>query len=214
MKSEQQWRMLLDESVWHQPFLYKLAVWQLKHGSCMVITRFILMPVILWQWQMPHVLKWWLSWPSMVWNRNQPLLKVVGRIILFTLVMMQLWLLPLRMTVASLKKWKLWHGQIWTTMPWTGISLVAASMEQVILLLSQERSRLPVPTLQPSQRPFIWRMIWLTLLVTHGSGMLQQLIRRQTWTVQMVWVKFGLPKDVLLIVRQVLLQQALFRWRV
>lgn len=149
----------------------------------------------------------------MVWNRNQPLLKVVGRIILFTLVMMQLWLLQLRMTVASWKKWKLLHGQIWTTMPWTGISLVAASMEQAILLLSQERSRLPVLTLQPLQRPFIWRMISIILTGILGNAMSRLLTMRLIWTVQMVWVKFGLPKDVLLIVRQVLLQQALFRWR-
>ena len=149
----------------------------------------------------------------MVWNRNQPLLKVVGRIILFTLVMMQLWLLQLRMTVASWKKWKLLHGQIWTTMPWTGISLVAASMEQAILLLSRERSRLPVLTLQPLQRPFIWRMISIILTGILGNAMSRLLTMRLIWTVQMVWVKFGLPKDVLLIVRQVLLQQALFRWR-
>ena len=149
----------------------------------------------------------------MVWNRNQPLLKVVGRIILFTLVMMRLWPLQLLMTVASWKKWKLLHGQIWTTMPWTGISLVAASMEQAILLLSRERSRLPVLTLQPLQRPFIWRMISIILTGILGNAMSRLLTMRLIWTVQMVWVKFGLPKDVLLIVRQVLLQQALFRWR-
>ena len=162
---------------------------------------------------MPHVLKWRLSWLSMVWNRNQLLLKVVGRIISFTLVMMRLWLLRLLMTVASWKKWKLLHGQIWTTMPWTGISLVAASMEQVILLLLQEILQLPVRTLQPSQRPFIWRMIFTIPTVIHGNATSRLLIMRPIWTVQMVWVKFGLPKDVLLIVRQVWRQQSLFRWR-
>ena len=160
---------------------------------------------------MPHVLKWRLSWPSMVWNRNQPLLKVVGRIILFTLVMMRLWPLQLLMTVASWKKWKSLHERIWTTMLWTGISLVAASMEQVILLLSRVILRLPVRTLQPSQRLFIWRMIFTIPTVIHGNAMSQLLIMRPIWTAQMVWVKFGLHKDVSLIVRQVLLQQALFR---
>ena len=150
----------------------------------------------------------------MVWNRNQPLLKVVGRIILFTLVMMQLWLLQLLMTVASWKKWKSLHEQIWTTMPWTGISLVAASMEQVILHLSREILRQQLRTLQPSQRPFIWRMIFTIPTVIHGNAMSQLLIMRPIWTAQMVWVKFELHKDVSLIVRQVLLQQALFRWRV
>ena len=163
---------------------------------------------------MPHVLKWRLSWPSMVWNRNQPLLKVVGRIIPFMLVMMQLWLLQLLMTVASWKKWKSLHEQIWTTMPWTGISLVAASMELVILHLSREILRQQLRTLQPSQRPFIWRMIFTIPSETHGNATSQLLTMRLIWTVQMVWVKFGLPKDVSLIVRQVLLQQALFRWRV
>ena len=163
---------------------------------------------------MPHVLKWRLSWPSMVWNRNQPLLKVVGRIILFTLVMMRLWPLQLLMTVASWKKWKSLHERIWTTMLWTGISLVAASMEQVILLLSRVILRLPVRTLQPSQRPFIWRMIFTIPTEIHGNVMLQLLIMRLIWTAQMLWVKFGLHKDVSLIVRQVWRRQALFRWRV
>ena len=149
----------------------------------------------------------------MVWNRNQPLLKVVGRIIPFTLVMMRLWLLQLLMTVASWKKWKSLHEQIWMTMPWTGISLVAASMEQVILLLSRERLRQQLRTLQPSQRPFIWRMIFTIPTVIHGNAMSQLLIMRLIWTAQMAWVKFGLPKDVLLIVRRVWHRQALFRWR-
>ena len=149
----------------------------------------------------------------MVWNRNQPLLKVVGRIIPFMLVMMRLWLLQLLMTVASWKKWKSLHEQIWMTMPWTGISLVAASMEQVILLLSRERLRQQLRTLQPSQRPFIWRMIFTIPTVIHGNAMSQLLIMRLIWTAQMAWVKFGLPKDVLLIVRRVWHRQALFRWR-
>ena len=163
---------------------------------------------------MPHVLKWRLSWPSMVWNRNQPLLKVVGRIILFTLVMMRLWPLQLLMTVASWKKWKSLHERIWTTMPWTGISLVAASMGQVILLLSREILRLPVRTLQPSQRPFIWRMTFTIPTEIHGNATSRLLTMPPIWTVQTVWVRFGLPKGVSLIVRQVWRRQALFRWRV
>ena len=163
---------------------------------------------------MPHVLKWRLSWPSMVWNRNQPLLKVVGRIILFTLVMMRLWPLQLLMTVASWKKWKSLHERIWTTMLWTGISLVAASMEQVILLLSRVILRLPVRTLQPSQRPFIWRMIFTIPTEIHGNVMLLLLTMPPIWTVQMVWVRFGLLRGVSLIVHQVWRRQALFRWRV
>ena len=149
----------------------------------------------------------------MVWNRNQPLLKVVGRIMSFMRVMMQLWRLQRRTIVANWKKWKLLHEQIWTTMPWTGISLVAASMEQVILHRLREILRQQLRTLQPSQRPFIWRMIFTIPTVIHGNAMSQLLIMRPIWTVQMVWVKFGLHKDVSLIVHQVLLQQALFRWR-
>jgi len=163
---------------------------------------------------MPHVLKWRLSWPSMVWNRNQPLLKVVGRIILFTLVMMRLWPLQRRTIVASWKKWKSLHERIWTTMPWTGISLVAASMGQVILLLSREILRLPVRTLQPSQRPFIWRMTFTIPTEIHGNATSRLLTMPPIWTVQTVWVRFGLPKGVSLIVRQVWRRQALFRWRV
>ena len=150
----------------------------------------------------------------MVWNRNQPLLRVVGRIIPFMLVMMQLWLLQLLMTVASWKKWKSLHEQIWTTMPWTAISLVVASMEQVILLLSREILRLPVQTLQPSQRPFIWRMIFTIPTEIHGNATSRLLTMPPIWTVQTVWVRFGLPRGVSLIVRQVWRRQALFRWRV
>ena len=150
----------------------------------------------------------------MVWNRNQPLLRVVGRIIPFMLVMMQLWLLQLLMTVASWKKWKSLHEQIWTTMPWTAISLVVASMGQVILLLSREILRLPVQTLQPSQRPFIWRMIFTIPTEIHGNATSRLLTMPPIWTVQTVWVRFGLPRGVSLIVRQVWRRQALFRWRV
>ena len=150
----------------------------------------------------------------MVWNRNQPLLKVVGRIILFTLVMMRLWLSRQRMTVASLKKWKSLQEPIWMTMPWTAISLVVASMGQVILLRSRETLRLLVPTLQPSQRPFIWRMIFTIPTEIHGNATSRLLTMPPIWTVQMVWVRFGLLRGVSLIVRQVWRQQALFRWRV
>ena len=150
----------------------------------------------------------------MVWNLNQPLLKVVGRIIPFMLVMMRLWLLQLLMTVASWKKWKSLHEQIWTTMPWTGISLVVASTEQVILPRLREISQLRVTTLQPSQRPFIWRMIFTIPTEIHGNATSRLLTMPPIWTVQMVWVRFGLLRGVSLIVRQVWRQQALFRWRV
>ena len=150
----------------------------------------------------------------MVWNLSLRLSKVVGRIILFTLVMMRLWPFQLLMTVASWKKWKSLHERIWTTMPWTGISLVAASMEQVILLLSRAILRLPVRTLQPSQRPFIWRMTFTIPTEIHGNATSRLLTMPPIWTVQTVWVRFGLPKGVSLIVRQVWRRQALFRWRV
>ena len=150
----------------------------------------------------------------MVWNLSLRLSKVVGRIILFTLVMMRLWPLQLLMTVASWKKWKSLHERIWTTMPWTGISLVAASMEQVILLLSRVILRLPVRTLQPSQRPFIWRMIFTIPTEIHGNATSRLLTMPPIWTVQMVWVRFGLLRGVSLIVHQVWRRQALFRWRV
>ena len=150
----------------------------------------------------------------MVWNLSQRLSKVVGKTIPSMLVMMLFWLSQLQMTVASLKKWKLLQEPIWMTMPWTAISLVVASTELVILLLSRVILRLPVRTLQPSQRPFIWRMTFIILSETHGNVMLLLLTMRQIWTVQMVWVRFGLPRGVSLIVRQVWRQQALFRWRV
>ena len=150
----------------------------------------------------------------MVWNRNQPLLKVVGRIILFTLVMMRLWRLQLLMTVASWKKWKSLQEPIWTTMPWTAISLVVASTELVILHRLREISLQRLIILQPSQRPFIWRMTFTIPTGIHGNATSRLLTMRPIWTVQMVWVKFGLPKGVSLIVHQVWRQQALFRWRV
>ena len=150
----------------------------------------------------------------MVWNQNQPLSKVVGKTIPSMLAMMRLWRLQLLMTVASWKKWKSLHERIWTTMPWTGISLVAASMEQVILLLSRAILRLPVRTLQPSQRPFIWRMTFTIPTEIHGNATSRLLTMPPIWTVQTVWVRFGLPKGVSLIVRQVWRRQALFRWRV
>ena len=150
----------------------------------------------------------------MVWNRNQPLLKVVGRIILFTLVMMRLWPLQLLMTVASWKKWKSLHERTWTTMLWTGISLVVASTELVILHRLREISLQRLIILQPSQRPFIWRMIFTIPTEIHGNATSRLLTMPPIWTVQMVWVRFGLLRGVSLIVRQVWRRQALFRWRV
>ena len=150
----------------------------------------------------------------MVWNRNQPLLKVVGRIILFTLVMMRLWPLQLLMTVASWKKWKSLHEGTWTTMLWTGISLVVASTELVILHRLREISLQRLIILQPSQRPFIWRMIFTIPTEIHGNATSRLLTMPPIWTVQMVWVRFGLLRGVSLIVRQVWRRQALFRWRV
>ena len=150
----------------------------------------------------------------MVWNLSLRLSKVVGKTIPSMLAMMLFWLSRLQTTAASLKKWKSLQEPIWMTMPWTGISLVAASMGQVILLRSREILRLPVRTLQPSQRPFIWRMTFTIPTEIHGNATSRLLTMRPIWTVQMVWVRFGLPKGVLLIVRQVWRRQALFRWRV
>ena len=148
----------------------------------------------------------------MVWNRNQPLLKVVGRIILFTLVMMRLWLSRQRMTVASLKKWKSLQEPIWMTMPWTAISLVVASTELVILHRLREISQQRLIILQPSQRPFIWRMTFIILSETHGNVMLLLLTMHQIWTVQMAWVRFVLLRVACQIVHRVWRRQALFRW--
>ena len=150
----------------------------------------------------------------MVWNLSLRLSKVVGKTIPSMLAMMLFWLSRQRMTVASWKKWKSLHERIWTTMLWTGISLVAASMEQVILLLSRVILRLPVRTLQPSQRPFIWRMIFTIPTEIHGNATSRLLTMPPIWTVQMVWVRFGLLRGVSLIVHQVWRRQALFRWRV
>ena len=150
----------------------------------------------------------------MVWNLSLRLSKVVEKTIPSMLAMMLFWLSRQRMTVASLKKWKSLQEPIWMTMPWTAISLVVASTELVILLLSRVILRLPVRTLQPSQRPFIWRMTFTIPTEIHGNATSRLLTMRQIWTVQMVWVRFGLPKGVSLIVHQVWRQQALFRWRV
>ena len=150
----------------------------------------------------------------MVWNLSQRLLKVVGKTIPSMLAMMLFWLSRQRMTVASLKKWKSLQEPIWMTMPWTAISLVVASTELVILLLSRVILRLPVRTLQPSQRPFIWRMIFTIPTGIHGNATSRLLTMPPIWTVQMVWVRFGLLRGVSLIVHQVWRRQALFRWRV
>ena len=150
----------------------------------------------------------------MVWNLSLRLSKVVGKTIPSMLAMMLFWLSRLQMTVANLKKWKSLQELIWMTMPWTEISLVVASMEQVILLLSRERLRQQLRTLQPSQRPFIWRMTFTIPTEIHGNATSRLLTMPPIWTVQTVWVRFGLPKGVSLIVRQVWRRQALFRWRV
>ena len=150
----------------------------------------------------------------MVWNLSLRLSKVVGKTIPSMLAMMLFWLSRQRMTVASLKKWKSLQEPIWMTMPWTAISLVVASTELVILHRLREISLQRLIILQPSQLPFIWRMTFIILSETHGNVMLLLLTMRQIWTVQMVWVRFGLHKGVSLIVRQVWRQQALFRWRV
>ena len=148
----------------------------------------------------------------MVWNLSLRLSKVVGKTIPSMLVMMLFWLSRLQMTVASLKKWKSLQEPIWMTMPWTAISLVVASTELVILHRLREISQLRLIILQPSQRPFIWRMIFIILSETHGNVMLLLLTMRQIWTVQMVWVRFVLLRVACQIVHQVWRRQALFRW--
>ena len=150
----------------------------------------------------------------MVWNLSLRLSKVVGKTIPSMLAMMLFWLSRQRMTVASLKKWKSLQEPIWMTMPWTAISLVVASTELVILHRLREILLQRLIILQLSQRPFIWRMTFTIPTGIHGNVMLLLLTMRQIWTVQMVWVRFGLHKGVSLIVRQVWHQQALFRWRV
>ena len=148
----------------------------------------------------------------MVWNLSQRLSKVVGKTIPSMLVMMLLWLSRQQMTVASLKKWKSLQEPIWMTMPWTAISLVVASTELVILHQLREISQQRLIILQPSQRPFIWRMTFIILSETHGNVMLLLLTMRQIWTVQMVWVRFVLLRVACQIVHRVWRRQALFRW--
>ena len=148
----------------------------------------------------------------MVWNLSLRLSKVVGKTIPSMLVMMLFWLSQLQMTVASLKKWKLLQEPIWMTMPWTAISLVVASTELVILHRLREILQLRLIILQPSQRPFIWRMTFIILSETHGNVMLLLLTMRQIWTVQMVWVRFVLLRVACQIVHRVWHRQALFRW--
>ena len=148
----------------------------------------------------------------MVWNLSQHLSKVVGKTILSMLAMMLFWLSRQRMTVASLKKWKSLQELTWMTMPWTAISLVVASTELVILHQLREISLQRLIILQPSQRPFIWRMTFIILSETHGNVMLLLSTMRQIWTVQMAWVRFVLPKVACQIVHRVWRRQALFRW--
>ena len=148
----------------------------------------------------------------MVWNLSLRLSKVVGKTIPSMLVMMLFWLSQLQMTVASLKKWKLLQEPIWMTMPWTAISLVVASTELVILHRLREISQLRLIILQPSQRPFIWRMTFIILSETHGNVMLLLLTMHQIWTVQMAWVRFVLLRVACQIVHRVWRRQALFRW--
>ena len=141
---------------------------------------------------MGRVLKWRLSWLSMVWNLSLRLSKVVGKTIPSMLAMMLFWLSRLQMTVVSLKKWKSLQEPTWMTMPWTEISLVVASTELVILHRLREISQQRLIILQPSQRPFIWRMTFIILSETHGSVMLLLLTMRPIWIVQMAWVRFVL----------------------
>ena len=148
----------------------------------------------------------------MVWNLSLRLSKVVGKTIPSMLAMMLFWLSRQRMTVASLKKWKSLQEPIWMTMPWTAISLVVASTELVILHRLREISQLRLIILQPSQRPFIWRMIFIIHTATHGNVMLLLLTMHQIWTVQMAWVKFVLLRGAWQIVHRVWRRQALFRW--
>ena len=150
----------------------------------------------------------------MVWNLSLRLSKVVGKTIPSMLAMMLFWLSRLQMTVASLKKWKSLQEPIWMTMPWTAISLVVASTELVILHRLREISLQRLIILQPSQRPFIWRMTFTIPTGIHGNATSRLLTMPPIWTVQMVWVRFGLLRGVSLIVHQVWRQQALFRWRV
>ena len=148
----------------------------------------------------------------MVWNLSLRLSKVVGKTIPSMLVMMLLWLSRQQMTVASLKKWKSLQEPIWMIMPWMAISLVVASTEQVILHRLREILQQRLTILQPSQRPFIWRMTFIILSETHGNVMLLLLTMHQIWTVQMAWVRFVLLRVACQIVHRVWRRQALFRW--
>ena len=148
----------------------------------------------------------------MVWNLSLRLSKEVGKTIPSMLVMMLFWLSQLQMTVASLKKWKSLQEPIWMTMPWTAISLVVASTELVILHRLREISLQRLIILQPSQRPFIWRMTFIILSEIHGNVMLLLSTMRQIWTVQMAWVRFVLLRVACQIVHRVWRRQALFRW--
>ena len=144
---------------------------------------------------MGRVLKWRLSWLSMVWNLSLRLSKVVGKTIPSMLAMMLLLLSRQQMTVVSLKKWKSLQEPIWMIMPWMAISLVVASTEQVILHRLREILQQRLIIQQPSQRPFIWRMTFIILSETHGNVMLLLLTMHQIWTVQMAWVRFVLLRD-------------------
>ena len=165
------------------------------------------------QSQIAHDLKWLPSWLSMVSNPSLHPLKVVEKTMLSMRVMMQFWPLPLRMIVANSKKWRLLPELIWMTMLWTVISLVELNTVRGMLRQLQVILRQQVLIQQPLRQPFIWRMIWPILLVTHGSVMLLLLTMRRIWTVQMVWVKFVWRRDVLQIVRQVYRQRRPFRWQ-
>ena len=161
---------------------------------------------------MGRVLKWRLSWLSMVWNLSLRLSKVVGKTIPSMLAMMLLLLSRQQMTVVSLKKWKSLQEPIWMIMPWMAISLVVASTEQVILHRLREILQQRLIIQQPSQRPFIWRMTFIILSETHGNVMLLLLTMHQIWTVQMAWVRFVLLRVACQIVHRVWRRQALFRW--
>ena len=195
--------MLLAKRLWRQRLNYKLVAWRLKLASYMVITLFIQMLVTRLQSQIAHDLKWLPSWLSMVSNPSLHPLKVVEKTMLSMRVMMQFWPLPLLMIVANSKKWRLLPELIWMTMLWTVISLVELNTVRGMWRQFQVILRQQVQIRQPLRQPFIWRMIWPILPVTHGSVMLLLLTMRRIWTVQMVWAKFGWRRDVLQIVHRV-----------
>ena len=109
------------------------------------------------------------------------------------------------------KKWKSLHERIWTTMLLNGNFFGSSQYGTGDIVLSRAILRLPVRTLQPSQRLFIWRMIFTIPTEIHGNATSRLLTMPPIWTVQMVWVRFGLLRRFLLIVRQVWRRQALFR---